>query len=198
MDKKHQHFLKLLKPIEVSVQAYAKHLAWSRNDVEDIFQTALLNALKKFDTYENGTNFKAWFFQFVTYAAFNANRQHEKISARELAVEPDHIADFGQGGVSFEQDLRPEEIIKDPDNVLANIDEEIRRAIKRLSVRRRSVFLLKAVADLSYMEISQVLDIPIGTVMGELYRSREQLREDLDVYARRTGVLKRDGDSHEL
>ena len=198
MDKQQQHFLKLLKPIELSVQAYVRHLAWSRNDVEDIFQTALLNAYKKFDSYEEGTNFKAWFFQFVTYAAFNANRKHEKISTRELAVEPEHIADFGPEGVSFEQDLEQEEILKDPDSILANIDEEIRQAIRRLSIRRRSVFLLKAVADLSYIEMSQVLDIPIGTVMGELYRAREQLRKDLGGYARRIGILKKDGDSNEV
>ena len=91
-----------------------------------------------------------------------------------------------------------EEILKDPDSILANIDEEIRQAVKRLSIRRRSVFLLKAVGDLSYIEISQVLDIPIGTVMGDLYRAREQLRKDLGGYARRIGILKKDGDSHEV
>ncbi|MCA9398542.1 MAG: RNA polymerase sigma factor, partial [Candidatus Omnitrophica bacterium] len=154
MDKQHQHFLKLLKPIELSVQAYVRHLAWSRNDVEDIFQTALLNAFKKFDTYEEGTNFKAWFFQFVTYAAFNANRKHEKISSHELSVEPEHVAEARPIGFSLEQNLKQEEILKDPDSILANIDEEIRQAIRRLSIRRRSVFLLKAVADLSYIEIS--------------------------------------------
>ena len=198
---RHQRFLELLRPIEKTAQVYVKHLAWSRNDIEDIFQTALLNAFRKFDAYEEGTNFKAWFFQFITYAAFNANRKHEKISTHELLVESEDVEKLDHSNLNVPLDYKEpdhEKIVEDPDSVLANIEEEIRHAIRKLPVRRRSVFLLRAVADLSYIEISQVLNIPAGTVMGELYRARGQLRKDLDVYARRRGILKKEGDSNEM
>ena len=195
MDTQHHHFLKLLKPIESSVQAYVKHLAWSRNDIEDIFQTALLNAYKKFDTYQEGTNFKAWFFRFLTYTAYNANRRHEKISLYEVLTDSQEIPEpvFNE---SMDNPLHYEKFLKDPDSILESIEQEIGEAIRRLAVRRRSIFLLKAIGNLSYTEIAHILDIPIGTVMGELYRAREQLRKELSGYVRKFRVLKKEGDSN--
>lgn len=195
MATQHQHFLKLLKPMESSVQAYVKHLAWSRNDIEDIFQTALLNAYKKFDTYQEGTNFKAWFFRFVTHAAYNANRRHEKISSREVLADLQEMTEpvFNE---SLENPIHYEKFIKDPDSILENIEQEIKEAIRGLSARRRNIFLLKAVVDLSYAEIAHILDVPVGTVMGELYRAREQLRRELSGYVQKFKILKKEGDSN--
>ncbi|MBI2494951.1 MAG: hypothetical protein HYW10_00015 [Candidatus Omnitrophica bacterium] len=92
MDRRSRdRFTALLTPIAQAAQAYARHLAWNRNDVEDILQTALLNAYQKFGDYTEGTSFKAWLLQFVTYAAFNANRRHEQIEEHELITDAEAL-----------------------------------------------------------------------------------------------------------
>jgi RNA polymerase sigma-70 factor (ECF subfamily) len=55
---------------------------------------------------------------------------------------------------------------------------DVMRAIERLPETLRSVLLLVTVEDLSYAEVAQVLDIPIGTVMSRLSRAREQVRRE--------------------
>jgi RNA polymerase sigma-70 factor, ECF subfamily len=172
------------------ITAFAKYLAWSQNDVPDIFQTALLNAYKKFDSYAEDTNFKSWIFKFVTYAAFNLNRRHEKINSREILVEAESIIHEQSLGI-FEEGNNYDQFLKDPEVVLDSIGDEISNAVRSLPGRRRCIFLLKAVGELSYKEISGILDIPIGTVMGELFRARKQLRHKLRRYSQEFGIVKK-------
>jgi RNA polymerase sigma-70 factor (ECF subfamily) len=190
--KPRERFVELLTPIAQAIQAYARHLAWSPNDVEDIFQTALLNAYRKFEAYEEGTNFKAWLLRFVTYAAFNANRRHEHIEEHELLTESEALAHFS-ATEALAQEVTYDELLKAPERVLDTMAAEIRQAIRTLPAKRRGILLLRTIGELSYREIAQVLEVPIGTVMGELWRARRQLRELLCEYAQQRGLLREGG-----
>lgn len=192
-----ERFAELLKPVARAAQAYARYLAWNRNDVEDILQTALLNASRRFGVYEEGTHFKAWLLRFVTYAAFNANRRHEQIEAHEWMADSEVLVNLTAVEVLTHEYVY-EELLKSPDRVLGHMKSEIQQAVRTLSAKRRSVFLLRAIGELSYREISEVLSVPVGTVMGELWRARKQLRELLCGYAQQRGLVREEGSEHAL
>lgn len=190
-----ERFTELLKPVAKAAQAYARHLAWNHNDVEDILQTALMNAYRKFGQYEEGTSFKAWLLQFVTYAAFNANRRHEQIEAHELMAETEALERL-TAVEALAHEVVYDELLQQPDRILARLGPALQEAIRALPAKRRSIFLLRAVGELSYREIADVLAVPVGTVMGELWRARKQLRELLCEYARQRGVVREGGETH--
>ncbi|VAX38142.1 hypothetical protein MNBD_UNCLBAC01-572 [hydrothermal vent metagenome] len=177
-DQKRQKFSELIRPLESNIQAFARHLAWNKNDMEDIFQTALMNAYKKFDHYVQGSNFKAWIYKFVTYAAFNMNRRHEKISSREVLMEVEAIVNEDVLE-SFLEEEQYKKFLDNPDSICNLIEGKLKEAIRSLAARRRSIFLLRSIGDLSYKEVAEILEIPEGTVMGELFRARKQLRKYL-------------------
>ncbi len=196
MDRRSRvRFTELLTPVAGAAQAYARHLAWNRNDVEDILQTALLNAARKFEQYEEGTSFKAWLLQFVTYAAFNANRRHEQIDAHELMADAEALERLTAVEV-LTHEVAYAELIKTPERVIGQLGSKLQEVVRALPAKRRSIFLLRAVGELSYREIADVLAVPVGTVMGELWRARKELREALCEYAQQRGRLQEGGGTH--
>jgi RNA polymerase sigma-70 factor (ECF subfamily) len=78
--------------------------------------------------------------------------------------------------------------VTDPDpSVLAErseVKETLWREIGRLSPEHREIIVLREMEDLSYRDIAETLDIPIGTVMSRLHSARAQLRERMEKYLR--------------
>lgn len=190
-----ERFTELLRPVAKAAQAYARHLAWNRNDVEDVLQTALLNAYRKFNEYEEGTSFKAWLLRFVTYAAFNANRRHEQIDAHELMADAEALERLTAVEV-LTHEVIYDELLTQPDRVLAQLGPALQEAVRALPAKRRSIFLLRAIGELSYREIADVLAVPVGTVMGELWRARKELRESLCESVQQRRMAREGGETH--
>ena len=70
------------------------------------------------------------------------------------------------------------------------MDEQLVRALDQLPEEYQVVLLLWAVEDLTYKEIAQAADIPMGTVMSRLHRARQRLSEQLKDYARAEGIIR--------
>jgi DNA-directed RNA polymerase specialized sigma24 family protein len=81
------------------------------------------------------------------------------------------------------EELRLEEsyrhLLRSPEQWVSGLGQALRNALIQLGDLDRAVFLLRSQCDLHYSEIAEALDIPIGTVMGSLVRSRIQLRRAL-------------------
>jgi RNA polymerase sigma-70 factor (ECF subfamily) len=71
-----------------------------------------------------------------------------------------------------------------------HLDERLKRALENLQEEYQLVLLLWAVEELSYKEIAEVLDVPIGTVMSRLHRARQKLAAQLKEYAMEEGVIR--------
>jgi RNA polymerase sigma-70 factor (ECF subfamily) len=71
-----------------------------------------------------------------------------------------------------------------------SLDERLKAALENLQDEYQMVLLLWAVEDLSYKEIAEVLDIPIGTVMSRLHRARQKLSAQLRDYAKQEGMIR--------
>jgi RNA polymerase sigma-70 factor (ECF subfamily) len=130
------------------------------HDAEDLVQDTLLRAYRAFDRYAPGTNIRAWLYTILYRVRTDALRRAGRSPA---TVE---LTGDGPGQPA-------------PQDALASGGEDIERALGRLPEAFRTAVILRDVEELSYQEIAQVLDVPIGTVMSRIHRGRAALRQAL-------------------
>jgi len=177
---KDQIFETELLPHIDALHTFAYHLAFNEEDAKDLVQETFLKSYRALDSYEPGTNAKAWLFKILKNAYINHYRRKAR---RPTQVDyEDYIGyqDLEEGSAVEFFDLR-EEIF---DNL---IGDEVTSAVNSLPVNFRAVILLCDVEGFTYEEIARIIDIPIGTVRSRLHRARNMLKEKLASYASRLG-----------
>ena len=159
------------------LHATAMRLARRRADADDLVQDALHRAWRSVATFRRGSRFQAWLFRILHNAFLNRLR-HESMAPE--ASDP-----------STMEALAPEPAVPDlrslgelPGLADRHFDDRVKHAVEDLPETYRVPFLLFALGDLSYEEISRALGIPLGTVMSRLHRARAQLRQRRLDYAR--------------
>jgi RNA polymerase sigma-70 factor, ECF subfamily len=165
----------------------ALRLGRSEGDAEDLVQETLLRAYRFFDTFEAGTNCKAWLFRILTNVFRNRYRERER--EQEILGEAESSeANLGQfvaeGPRDSETALLGRMVSADVEHALATIPAEFRLAV-----------VLADLEDFSYKEIAEIMDCPAGTVMSRLYRGRKMLQKLLYSYALEQGIVKAGGNS---
>jgi RNA polymerase sigma-70 factor, ECF subfamily len=139
----------------------ARWLVHNEHDAEDIVQEAYLRAFKFFSGYYGG-DVRSWLLTIVRntcYTWLQHNRALQLIDPIE-----DKLDELGM-------DFSDPEVL-----LLQSVDSQIvRRALQELPVEFREVVVLREMEGLSYKEIANVVDIPIGTVMSRLKRGRTRL-----------------------
>ena len=154
----------------------ATRLLGERSRAEDIAQEVYLQAWKSFHRFETGTNCRAWLFKILFHCV---NHHRRKWFRFPLLKETEEF---------LETNLTSSPPI--PDKLT---DEDILAALDRIPADFRSVVLLVDVEEFSYKEASDILTVPIGTVMSRLSRGRKALREQLTDVARSYGIGKMAG-----
>ncbi len=181
MDREEQRvrFLELLRPIEGDLEKYSRRMVFDRRDFEDALQNAVLRAFRAFDRYHDGASFRAWMFKILTNEIFTINRN--RVTEFEVAVEPQEMEEFA--GLDFATYAPPSwETLADA------LDHELLDALQSLNQSERAVLLMRAIGDLRYREIAECLGIPLGSVMGNLSRARQKMRDAI-LRARRRASL---------
>jgi RNA polymerase sigma-70 factor (ECF subfamily) len=150
--------------------ALYNHARWHARDdseAEDLVQETLTKALRAFDSFEPGTNFKAWIFRILRNTFLTSRTAISNSRTVFIEDHPDVLETADSG-------LTPEaEVLK------LNDLSALRRALDQLAPQLREVVLLCDLEELKYREIAAVLDVPIGTVMSRLARARQMLRQIL-------------------
>jgi RNA polymerase sigma-70 factor (ECF subfamily) len=143
----------------------ARWLMRNEHDAEDAVQEALLRALRYFRTFTHGDG-RAWFLRIVRNTCLS-RRSNPAPGATDLFDEEQHSND---------------QFLPNPETLLLHADgvTSITRAINELPYRSRELLLLRELEGLSYQELADKLDIPMGTVMSTLWRARQALRLALD------------------
>jgi RNA polymerase sigma-70 factor (ECF subfamily) len=162
----------------------ALRLGRSEGDAEDLVQETMLRAYRFFDTFEAGTNCKAWLFRILTNVFRNRYRERER--EQEILGEAESSdANLGQfvaeGPRDSETALLGRMVSADVEQALTSIPAEFRLAV-----------VLADLEDFSYKEIAEIMDCPAGTVMSRLYRGRKMLQKLLYSYALEQGIVKAD------
>jgi RNA polymerase sigma-70 factor (ECF subfamily) len=175
-------FLGLLRPIERELEVYCRRLIFDARDVPDAIQNAVFRAFKAFDRYHDDASFRAWVFKILTNEIFTLNRKRGRIAKFEVAVEPEEIADFAgtAPALDYSDSVSSWEMLADA------LDQDLVAALEVLNDSERAVLLLRAIGGLRYREVSESLDIPLGSVMGNLSRARQKMRDAIARSRRRT------------
>src|SRR6476660_3840252 len=165
---------------------YAAALRMTRNekDAEDLVQDAMLRAYRFFDTFEAGTNCKAWLFRILTNAFCNRYRERER--EHEILNEAEscetNVEQFIAGAAGATRDMES--------SLLGRmISADVERALAAVPQDFRMAVILADLEDFSYKEIAEIMDCPAGTVMSRLYRGRKILQGLLHKYAVEQGII---------
>jgi len=151
----------------------ARYLVRDSHDAEDATQEAMLKALRHIDQCR-ADNARPWLFAIVRNTCHTLLRRHEGIAE----------------GVSFDETLHSDEgETAQPDAIVirAADQEAVKGALAALPLPVRDVVVLRELQGLSYKEIAEVADVPIGTVMSRLGRARERLESLLGGSAEKEG-----------
>lgn len=149
----------------------ARHLVRNEADAEDVVQEAYLRALRHFDGFRGdaASQSRAWVLTIVRNMAHTwRHRRRAESSAAEFdEVVHSEAAEAGEPA----------------DAMLARRDtrETVAQALDRLPSDLREVLVLREIEGLSYKEIGDVVDVPIGTVMSRLSRARKRLQATLTI-----------------
>ena len=137
---------------------FALRLTRNRHDAEDLMQRCYMRALEKRHQWQPATSLISWLFAIMHTQWVNELRSAQRRRTGSLEAEEDW------------HELPDTEPSHDPE--YAMMCKQIYTAVQALPEAQREVMLLVAVEGMSYREASDVLDIPIGTVMSRLARAR--------------------------
>ena len=179
-----ESFLVLLRPIRRELEVYSRRLVWNEHDAPDAIQNAVLNAFKAFDRYKEESNFRGWMFKILTNEVFKLNRKHGRLAQFEYQVEPEELDALP----ALESSLEYRDWLNAPDTLADALDQELITALKTLTEAERAVLLMRAIGEFRYREIAEALDIPLGSVMGNLARARKKM-QDAILRSQRRSVL---------
>ena len=175
--------------MQYAPQLYSAALRMTRNpaDAEDIVQETFLKAYRAYDSFQEGTNLKAWLYRILTNTYINKYRkQQRRPSEVELGELQDLYLFRRLGEVSGAAESAEKQVLD------AFVDQDIIDAIESLPENFRMPVLLADVEGFSYKEIAEMLDIPIGTVMSRLHRGRKALQRKLWNIAAQRGLVGRE------
>ena len=174
--------------MQYAPQLFATALRMTRNraDAEDLVQETFLKGWRAFESYQDGTNLRAWLFRIMTNTFINKyNSQQRKPQETELD-EVEEMFLFRRMG-AFDQSKLNQSA---EDQMLELFtDDEVKNAIEELPETFRMPVLLSDVEGFSYKEIAEMLDVPIGTVMSRLHRGRKAMQKMLYEYAKERGLV---------
>ncbi len=178
--KKQRDFNEEILPHLDAMYNFALRLTADPNDAEDLVQDTIVKAYRFFDSYEKGTNAKAWLFRILKNSYINTYRKKSK---KPNQVDYDEVATFYE----TIRDERTDTSDLEDRMFRELIDDHISKALDQLPEDFRTVVLLCDVEGFTYEEIANMLDVPIGTIRSRLHRGRNLLRSELLEYAERKG-----------
>ncbi len=161
---------------------FAYKLTHDEDESKDLLQDTCLKAFRFINSFERGTNAKAWLFRILKNSFINDYRKKSKnpgmVDYQE--VETFYNSEGSEGQTQLTPDLRSE-------TVKGMLGDEITNALNSMDVDFRTIIILCDLEGFKYDEISKILDIPIGTVRSRLHRARSILKKQLAIYAASMG-----------
>jgi RNA polymerase sigma-70 factor (ECF subfamily) len=183
--KKQEEFEEEALPHIDVLYNFALRTTGNEDDARDLLQETYLKAYRFWDKYEKGTNIRAWLFRIMKNSYINRYRKETK--------EPDTV-DYDDVE-NFYNSIRAEST--DPNDLQEKLygnllGDEVVQALQSLPDDFRTVVILCDIEGLTYEEIAEFVDIPIGTVRSRLHRGRKLLQAKLFEYAQQQGLLGSD------
>jgi RNA polymerase sigma-70 factor (ECF subfamily) len=169
-----------------SLYRTALRLTHNQQEAEDLVQETMLKAFRFANTYQRGTNLRAWLFRILNTSAINRYRKQATHPTTTPLPEGEEFYLYNRI-----RDINGQELSSGAEEEVLSqyLDEDVYRALNDLPINFRMPIILADIEGLSYKEIAQALNIPIGTVMSRISRARRHLQRSLWDYARNRGYL---------
>lgn len=148
------------------------HVAGSREEAEDVVQEAFVQAFLKLSSFGQRSAFYTWLYRIAFNVSISRRRRKKNVISLDRGS-----SERGQG----DQGLDPVDDAEMPDRRMLREERAglVHAALATLSDEHRSILVLREIEGFDYEQISDVLDLPTGTVRSRLHRARLQLREQL-------------------
>lgn len=174
--------------MEFAPQLFSTAMRMTRNraDAEDLVQETFMKAWRSYESYQEGTNLRAWLFRIMTNSFIN---RYNAAKRRPVVTELDDVEElylYRRIGAVDQSRINPSA----EDQMMEMFtDSEVKTALEELPEAFRLPVLLSDVDGFSYKEISEMLDVPIGTVMSRLHRGRKAMHKLLYQFAKERGLI---------
>ena len=180
MDEVASEFLRHVRPLWGRLRAVAERYCARREDAGDLVQETLLRAWRAFSPVEEPTHPRAWLVAIMRNIVIDWHRA----ALRQVSIVPAAYEELTElAGPELDQPFTPLSAMSE-EQFREFLDATIAQALDALEAPAREIVILSVAADLSYREIADVLDCPIGTVMSRMARARRILREHLADFSR--------------
>jgi RNA polymerase sigma-70 factor (ECF subfamily) len=160
--------------LALSDQVYrvARHLVGSREEAEDLMQETYARAFRSWQSFQPGTNLRAWLLRILTNLNIDRGRRLQRTPDTQPLEAHDYflVDKLEEAGGPISEEERVDERLSQ-DNIV--------EALASVPHDFRDVIVLVDIGDFSYADAAQILDIPIGTVMSRLHRGRRILKGQL-------------------
>ena len=169
-----------------SLYRTALRLTHNQQEAEDLVQETMLKAFRFAKSYTPGTNLRAWLFRILNTSAINRYRKQATHPTTTPLPEGEDFYLYNRISDMSGQELSnaaEEEVLS------KYLDEDVFNALNALPINFRMPVILADIEGMSYKEIAETLQIPIGTVMSRISRGRRQLQHTLWHYAKDKGYL---------
>ncbi len=167
MDDRRRRFEVQVLPHLDAAYRFARWVARSPDDADDVVQEAILRAYRGFDALR-GSDVKAWLLTIVRNCHLTALQQQQRRALVPLPEE--HDAQDGHALIATTPDPESASICRDEERTLE-------RLMAGLPDDYREVLILREIEDMDYREIAAVTNVPLGTVMSRLTRARAALKK---------------------
>lgn len=183
-----ESFATLLEQHRGTLWVVAAAVLSDRVEAEDVVQEAALVAMNRLDSFTPGTSFGAWMSQIVRNIARNAARKEHR--RQTSGVDHAVLDQLRPGTAGVGNAKNPLNAKGDLGSGADQFDHTVVEALRTLEETARVCLLLRSVGELSYAEISRIVDVPEGTAMSHVHRSRQTLRTRLSGMNPATGGVR--------
>jgi RNA polymerase sigma-70 factor (ECF subfamily) len=155
-----------------SVYQLSYRMLGNKQEAEDIAQEAFIRAYVNINSFNQDLKFSTWLFRIATNLCIDRIRKKK----------PDYYLDaevFGTEGLTMYSQIPANAPLPETELESLELQETVQKEILKLPEKYRSAIVLKYIEELSLNEISEILDLPLGTVKTRIHRGREALRQQL-------------------
>lgn len=180
----HSSFAAACLPHQQEMYGVAMRIARDPDTAKDLVQETLLRAMVAWDSFEPGSNLRAWLFRILTNSFINGYRKRRR-HQRFATERPGDAMIALYGRDQDHTDDAREELYGN------QLSDEVTGALDHLADDYRDVVERADLKGEKYKDIADSLDVPIGTVMSRLFRARRVLEGELAGFAARDYGIKR-------
>ncbi|WP_226683472.1 RNA polymerase sigma factor SigW [Sutcliffiella horikoshii] len=165
-------FAEIVELFKDKIYQLVYRMIGNSHEAEDIAQEAFIRAYININSFDVNRKFSTWLYRIATNLTIDRIRKKK----------PDYYLDAevaGTEGLTMYSQVAADIALPEEEVETMELQGEIQRQILKLPDKYRSVIVLKYIDELSLIEISEILEVPVGTVKTRIHRGREALRQQL-------------------